>query len=93
MKKTLPKPEDAPRTARVNVRVRPDAKAMLGGVAAFLKKTPAQYVRAALGPAIQSDLELISMAMRTKGYSKRRIAREIDEITRGVLKEKPRTKR
>lgn len=86
MKKEPKKQEDGPRTARVNVRVRPGAKAMLEGMAACLKKTPAQYVRDALGAALQSDLELLAMAMRTKGYSKRRIAREIDEITRGVLR-------
>ncbi len=86
MKKEPKKQADGPRTARVNVRVRPGAKAMLEGLAAYLKKKPAQYVRDVLGAAIQSDLELLATSMSLKGYSKRRIAREINAITRGVLK-------
>lgn len=79
----MSKTKQPPRTARMSVRVRPQAALILRGVAAFHKQTVAGYVRAAIGKHVEEDLELTARCMSISGYSRRRISREIKAIVAG----------
>lgn len=57
---------------------------MLRGLAAFHKKTVAEYIRGALGEHVESDMAMIARVMLLNGASQKQVARALAGLRRGV---------